>query len=261
MSVQETIVCTLLFLIGGFITYRIQARQRWTFPLNGLIFMPGLLLAQLYSFAISAPGDQFINRIMVTDQPIFYGFPISFFEIPAWDRPVFFISFILLTLVLTFVLGFLYSPHHELAPAAAQLFARSILVLSGLFAVLGLIIGIWGIDPWFFIPFKPTLWEIIFKTTMGYLLWGVVLSMVSVVVYRLLRYQGKPAAAVLFLQMLVLDPFLRWVAALNGYVASFIVFVATLIIVTIIWQASPELQTFNSTWLQRIRGRNSHPLT
>lgn len=101
MTGNEFIWCTLGFIIATICTYLIFKRFKLTGSYRFLIFTPGFIVANIISLIISEPLIQ-----NITDQPIIYGFPISFFQLTAWTGYQFDPLLCILNLILLFFASF-----------------------------------------------------------------------------------------------------------------------------------------------------------
>jgi len=104
MTGNEFIWCTFGFMIATACTYFLFKRFKLIHSYKFLIFVPGFIVANIISFIVSEPLIQYI-----TDQPIIYGFPISFFQLTAWTgyqfSPLLFMLNLILLCFISFFVG------------------------------------------------------------------------------------------------------------------------------------------------------------
>lgn len=108
MSIKEIALCFIGFGTLSLLSYFYMKKRQKQWLKKGLVFLPGFILANIISYIVSKPGDSLFssNSIMVTDQPIFIGFPFTFFEIEAWGSLGFYLFPLIVNLVLIITSGF-----------------------------------------------------------------------------------------------------------------------------------------------------------
>lgn len=84
MTENEFLLCSIGFTITTIVTLIILkiiltiTKRRNPYPY--LLLVPGFIVANLISYNVSEMVDNGL-----TDQPILYGFPITFFRLTAWE--------------------------------------------------------------------------------------------------------------------------------------------------------------------------------
>ena len=96
MSGNEFLWGSIAFIITTTVTFIVMRAAKIRNPYPFLVLVPGFVVANLISYIMSEPIE-----VGLTDQPILYGFPITFFQLTAWEGfKVQWLQFLLIVAVL-----------------------------------------------------------------------------------------------------------------------------------------------------------------
>lgn len=96
MSGNEFFWCSITFIITTTVTFIVMRAAKIRNPYSFLVLAPGFIVANLISYIMSE-----LVEVGLTDQPILYGFPITFFQLTVWEGfKVQWLQFLLIVAVL-----------------------------------------------------------------------------------------------------------------------------------------------------------------
>jgi hypothetical protein len=111
----EIALCLASF---GLVSLLLLVKGRWKEAIklkDELLFVPGLITANLVSLFVSRPGD-FLFRseaIPITDLPVCVGFPLSFYSIGAWGDNRLYLSTLAINIAIVAMLGLLLARYRR----------------------------------------------------------------------------------------------------------------------------------------------------
>lgn len=114
MTITEIFYCTLGFCVVSLPLYLVYRPSNERKKGHLLIFVPGFIVANIISSHLSRAGDMLFHKsIIAVDQPIYIGFPFSFWRVGPRSNNILFFPLLLNIVIIALLTFFYFHPDNQ----------------------------------------------------------------------------------------------------------------------------------------------------